>query len=641
VSRRASAPPAPPFEPGEAPPKKVAWLSPIQLIRTAYHVWLSTVAVEYLDRRETLAALDGHRFDHDNPLVDPVIKPGKVVDAFVPKLPEGGVRIDFVADIGDSWEATYATAKMLVTDELKVRGLDTRLKPAHVVLLGGDLVYPTPSRERYRRRTRSALIAARPAHTGNDPGLFAIPGNHDWYDGLTNFVREFCQRQYVGGWSMFQRRSYFAVKVAPGWWIWGIDIALDTRIDVPQQSFFLRLLSTEDVRDEDEQFHDNDNIILCTPKPCWTDDDVDSDAYRNLTYFVREIVERKEKNKRHGFVRVILAGDVHHYSRYGNRRGDQLITAGGGGSYLMATHQLPRTLATLLPPADEPRRELAGEAPEPVDERKADAYLASDFPYPDRPTSRRLALRALFLAFRPANWPFVLFVGAVQCFLAWTLRQTLAEGDFQGSARHLFLLPLQIALGPSATPVFFTILSTLIVCGILPIASQPSARKWLTGPWGVLHGTLQCVLALLLIRFVDTVVLTHKSQLAAALKPLNETAAVLLTFVVFIVVIGGLAGASLVGIYFVVSDLLFGWHTNEVFAAQSIVDYRNFLRMKIAENGDLTIYPIGLRKVPLKWRLRLDRKKTEPWQPFYDPADEVLAPHLIEGPIIVPRRIEV
>ena len=75
-----------------------------------------------------------------------------------------------------------------------------------------------------------------------------------------------------------------------------------------------------------------------------------------------------------------------------------------------------------------------------------------------------------------------------------------------------------------------------------------------------------------------------------------------------IVFAGGVLGATLVGIYFVVSDILFAWHTNEVFASQSIINYRNFLRMRIAPDGKLTIFPIGLREVPRKWRLRNTRQ---------------------------------
>ena len=102
-----------------------------------------------------------------------------------------------------------------------------------------------------------------------------------------------------------------------------------------------------------------------------------------------------------------------------------------------------------------------------------------------------------------------------------------------------------------------------------------------------------------------------------------------------IVFAGGVLGATLVGIYFVVSDMLFAWHTNEVFASQSIINYRNFLRMRIAPDGTLTIFPIGLREVPRKWRLRNAR---EPGQPLYEPTDRVPAPHLIEGPITIARR---
>ena len=79
------------------------------------------------------------------------------------------------------------------------------------------------------------------------------------------------------------------------------------------------------------------------------------------------------------------------------------------------------------------------------------------------------------------------------------------------------------------------------------------------------------------------------------------------------VVIGGFAGATLVGIYFVLSDLLFGWHTNEVFAAQSIIDYRNFVRMRLRPRRQHSrVYPIGLREVPRKWRFALKREPLRP-----------------------------
>ena len=45
--------------------------------------------------------------------------------------------------------------------------------------------------------------------------------------------------------------------------------------------------------------------------------------------------------------------------------------------------------------------------------------------------------------------------------------------------------------------------------------------------------------------------------------------------------LAGLAGGTLVGIYLAVSDRYFDLHHNEVFAVQSLIDYRNFLRLHI------------------------------------------------------------
>src|SRR5262245_46640623 len=103
-----ASPETPPFESGELPPKKVAWLHPTQLIRTAYQVWLSEVAAEYIDRRETLAALDAAHVMQP-PENTSCVRRGKFIDAYVNAIPEGGLWIDYAADIGDSWEATYST----------------------------------------------------------------------------------------------------------------------------------------------------------------------------------------------------------------------------------------------------------------------------------------------------------------------------------------------------------------------------------------------------------------------------------------------------------------------------------------------------------------------------------------------------
>ena len=40
------------------------------------------------------------------------------------------------------------------------------------------------------------------------PGpIYAVPGNHDWYDGLTGFLRMFAQGRWIGGWRSFSMPS--------------------------------------------------------------------------------------------------------------------------------------------------------------------------------------------------------------------------------------------------------------------------------------------------------------------------------------------------------------------------------------------------------------------------------------------------
>ncbi len=50
--------------------------------------------------------------------------------------------------------------------------------------------------------------------------MLALAGNHDWYDGLTTFLRLFCVGRPIGGWRTEQTRSYFAARLPHDWWGW-------------------------------------------------------------------------------------------------------------------------------------------------------------------------------------------------------------------------------------------------------------------------------------------------------------------------------------------------------------------------------------------------------------------------------------
>ena len=97
-----------------------------------------------------------------------------------------------------------------------------------------DKSNPAASKQEYGERLVGPLGAALTPPRGRAPDLFAIPGNHDWYDGLVSFSRLFTQGRTLGAWQTRQRRSYFAIQLPQHWWLWAVDVQLESDIDVGQ-----------------------------------------------------------------------------------------------------------------------------------------------------------------------------------------------------------------------------------------------------------------------------------------------------------------------------------------------------------------------------------------------------------------------
>jgi hypothetical protein len=76
----------------------------------------------------------------------------------------------------------------------------------------------------------------------------------------------------------------------------------------------------------------------------------------------------------------------------------------------------------------------------------------------------------------------------------------------------------------------------------------------------------------------------------------------------------GIVSGIVFGLYLLASLNLLGRHPNEGFSSMAIEHYKSFLRLRIRKDGGLTIFPIGLKKVP----------KTD---------DGELIHHMIEPPI--------
>jgi hypothetical protein len=197
-----------------------------------------------------------------------------------------------------------------------------------ILILGGDLIYPTPTGQGYDDRLLKPYYDALPKDEACQPDVWALPGNHDWYDSLACFRRLFCTGQKFGPWQTRQRLSYFAAKLPHGWWLFGVDVQLLHEIDQRQLDYFADVL---------ERVGAQDRVILCCAEPYWLDhvpEAVGSSKYvESLLDTLCELIGDR--------LRLAIAGDLHHYQRL-STPDDQShrITCGTGGAFLHPTHGL-------------------------------------------------------------------------------------------------------------------------------------------------------------------------------------------------------------------------------------------------------------------------------------------------------------
>ncbi|HEY0348716.1 MAG TPA: hypothetical protein VGC60_11245, partial [Pyrinomonadaceae bacterium] len=301
------------------PAEMVGWYDPGQLVQTAINVAISTIFGRNADYRTT-EALAARSND-----ADPDTEPEPLVDGVFDYSKKDDLWIDYVADTGDGWNSTYTVAYHISQPQLPVAPNES-IPRGHVLIFGGDEVYPTSSRPVYRQRLIDAYEAALPETNEPHSHAFAVPGNHDWYDSLVSFTRLFCQGRWFAGWKTRQNRSYFALRLPHKWWLIGTDVQLDSDIDFPQVNYFKSVAS---------QMEEGDRIILCTAEPHWIYDKLlkkyDNEINENNLAFLEEKIFCRK-------IQVFLSGDLHHYRRHATKDNKQKITAGGGGAFMHPTH---------------------------------------------------------------------------------------------------------------------------------------------------------------------------------------------------------------------------------------------------------------------------------------------------------------
>lgn len=600
---------------GFRPQPAVSWLNPDVLITTGLRAMWSNAFGSFLDKREleeAIAAKPDTRWAERDQL-----------------------WLDYVADTGDGFDATYSVAHLLAQRELRVDGNpfatpDVALPRGDIVVMGGDQVYPTATHEEYTNRFTGPFRAALPWTVDDHPTLLALPGNHDWYDGLTGFLRLFGQGRWIGGWKTAQSRSYFALQLPHRWWLWGMDLFADEYVDQPQLRFFSQAV---------ELTEPGDRMILAVATPTWVDAHNVPEIYRNLAYVENRLL------RPHGVdLRLTLAGNLHHYNRYSapaepagpadseadpDRDADRLathkITSGGGGAFLHPTHDLPRRLTV----AEERGAStvLMDSAGTRGEQRAALRTYELARCYPDRRMSRVLALRALLLGIR--NPMFMVFAALVNVVVLWINQFGLRTFDredqlpsFVAASRRAGWSDL--AWGLVRNPVSALLLLVLTV-GLAGMVRTPlwAQRRWQAR-------ALRLVLGLAHAALHTAVIVTVALVSLLAADAWFDGAWFVVTANLADAVLGGIFGAAALGAYLAAVNIAPGLqaNSNEAFSAAGIEGYKNFLRLHIDREGRLTVYAIGLDRVARRWKA--DPDNDDPESSWLTPTDIGLHPHLVD-----------
>jgi len=578
------------------------WFDPKQLLHTGIQALVSTVIGAHSDRRlvEAIGRHDHGYYDYTCHFTE-----GEA-GALRPNVarPRSELWIDFVADTGDGWNSTYAVARAVAQPQLLVSDGQTvhRTERGGLLVFGGDEVYPTPSRKAYERR----LLAPYAAAFGDDqprepPHVLALPGNHDWYDSLVAWSRLFCSSvmgRRFAGWRTRQARSYFALKLPKGYWLFGADGQLQSDIDQGQIEYFRNIA--------ERHMRSGERVILCLASPGW----IYAAKYAkyggydeaDLVYLLRRILQPQGVS-----VQVFLSGDLHHYRRHEEVRPlrpeapVQKITAGGGGAFAHPTHgEDIDEIVEQSESADEPGRRFAVRAA-----------------FPSASTSRWLALRNLLFPF--LNPWFGVLPAIFYLLASWVIGATVRWQ----APRHLFDPLLQTARAFRDNPGVFLAFVSVLAGFVFFTDTHSRLYKWLGG----LTHALAHYAALFYIGW-GSAYLVYSSFPGSPLWQLALGANLVFWS-------GWLVGSLIVGVYLLVSFSVFGRHSEEAFSSLRIEDYKNFLRLHIREDGTLTVYPIGIDRVPRRWRARRDDERTATPSVFVSDDAEASAPRLIEKPIVL------
>jgi hypothetical protein len=613
----------------------VAWYHPLVLWTAAREVLSSLDQLRNRDVRETLTL------------------PLTVTDLSASPPPEG-FWFDFIADTGDSGNASYAVAHTALAPSVPGPAGQAELPRGELLLLGGDLAYPGASAEQYkyrfieifegaRRDTGPALVRGRPFTVA------ALPQNHDWMDSASTFSRYFIRNkasaQFLGA-QIPQRQTCFAVKLPGHWWVLGLDFALTHDIDRDQYEQFEALAR--------QQIGPHDRVIMVYPEPYWTRQIGDDALPGNPKRYQR--LEGLLQNR----IAVRLAGDLHHYMRYSTAPdqpgstspGDgaaasHLVTCGCGGAFGHPTHTRTTTRPIVLrehphpeavPPSAGGRAITVGHDDGRHAPRSARFVRQEAAAYPARGPSRRRAWGNLLALVRPGdnwregNWHFALMLGLLYTFNAYLNTQPFIDSFAADGFRPWWRF--ELADYPTALMLWLKAMTFsplgLVINALMVLACMLMGREALEEispkasvfwrwcfTWGT--GALHAAAHLLAVFSLQFVVQLAVQRIPVIGQPgsVNSLAAIGHSTVVALAMLGlsTVVGGLIFGAYLTGMSLL-GFLTNNAYSALGVQDFKGFLRFKVDASGRLHAWFIAIDRVPRRWRCN-----PAPQQPVWDSDD--------------------
>lgn len=349
--------PAADYAPIGEPSPRFSWLSPVTLWQSRNNVLASLTGDPTENaRRAWVAAQRLALADRGEPKA--------VVDDFTIERPElHDYSFMLLGDTGEGDISQYATLPAFLASS----------RDTEFAVIASDVVYPAGDVNEYIGKF---FVPYAPY---KQP-IYAVPGNHDWLDGLTGFMRHFCGSEPPG--ELFrppkraryartallvhkllwrrpeelreetlteaealrgeaaasgprQPNMYFCIDT-PQLRIIGIDVGVLGRLDFDQGEWLKRVAAGPKPK------------LLVSGKPVYSGADFSprrilapEGSEATAAGMLWNVLTDPENN----FV-AMIAGDIHHYQRHSVKLKDgrvmPCVLTGGGGAFMSSTHQLGR-----------------------------------------------------------------------------------------------------------------------------------------------------------------------------------------------------------------------------------------------------------------------------------------------------------